>query len=104
MYFDERLDEKATCAFLGGNRPIHASTLWRGVKSGRFSKPIHIGKQSVRWLKSELEADLARMAAERNNVAPAPHPRTRRKNAPAVKRGRKEHLRGKHIRTPPPTQ
>lgn len=63
---DEHLDEQAACAFIGGTRPIHPSTLWRGIKAGRFSKPIKIGAQSVRWRRSELAADLDRMAAERD--------------------------------------
>jgi predicted DNA-binding transcriptional regulator AlpA len=43
--------------------------LWRGVKAGRYAKPIKIGPQSVRWRLSELEADIARMVAERDNAA-----------------------------------
>ena len=67
---DEHLDAPAACAFIGGTRPIHPSTLWRGVKAGRFSKPIKIGAQSVRWRRSELAADLDRMAAERDGGKP----------------------------------
>jgi predicted DNA-binding transcriptional regulator AlpA len=63
---NELLDEGATCRFLGGSRPINPSTLWRGVKAGRYSKPIKISSQAVRWRRSELEADIERMAAKRN--------------------------------------
>jgi predicted DNA-binding transcriptional regulator AlpA len=70
MDFDERLDVKAACAFIGGSRPIDPATLYRGVQTGRFSKPIPIGKQGRRWLRSELQADLDRMAAERDAQPP----------------------------------
>jgi predicted DNA-binding transcriptional regulator AlpA len=62
---DELLDMYAACQFIGGSRPINPATLWRGVKSGRFSKPIKIGAQAVRWRRCELAADIERMAAER---------------------------------------
>ena len=62
---DEYLDEEAACAFIGGTRPIHPSTLWRNVKSGRYSRPIKISKQAVRWRRSELLADLDRLVSER---------------------------------------
>jgi predicted DNA-binding transcriptional regulator AlpA len=43
-----------TCAFFGGStKPIHASTLWRGVKAGRYPKPILTGPNMRRWLPSE---------------------------------------------------
>lgn len=63
---DDLLDVYAACQFIGGSRPINPATLWRGIKAGRFSKPIRIGAQSVRWRRSELQADLDRMAAERD--------------------------------------
>jgi predicted DNA-binding transcriptional regulator AlpA len=66
MSDNELLDEEAACRFLGGSRPIHPTTLWRGVKVGRYSKPIKISKQAVRWLRNELADDIARMAAERD--------------------------------------
>lgn len=66
---DERdtdlIDEAEACREIGGNKPINPSTLWRGVKNGRYSKPIHIGPQSVRWIRGELRSDIARMKAER---------------------------------------
>jgi predicted DNA-binding transcriptional regulator AlpA len=68
---DELLDVYEACRFLGGSRPINPATLWRGVKSGRFAKPIKIGVQAVRWRRSELAADIERMAAERDGAAAA---------------------------------
>jgi predicted DNA-binding transcriptional regulator AlpA len=66
MQDNELLDVYEACRFLGGSRPINPATLWRGVKAGRFAKPIKIGVQAVRWRRSELAADIARMAAERD--------------------------------------
>ena len=54
--------------FIGGSRPINPATLWRGVKAGRYSRPIKIGPQSVRWRRSELQGDIERMIAERDGV------------------------------------
>ena len=66
MSDDELLDEQATCRFLGGSRPIHKATLRRGVKDGRYSKPIKVGKNINRWRRRELAADVERMVAERD--------------------------------------
>ena len=63
---EEHLDEEAACKFIGGTRPINPATLWRGVKAGRYSKPIKISAQAVRWRRRELAADIERMAAERD--------------------------------------
>ena len=69
MSSEELLDEQAACRFLGGSRPIHPTTLWRGIKAGRYSKPFKVSAQLVRWFRSELAADVERMAAERGNTA-----------------------------------
>jgi predicted DNA-binding transcriptional regulator AlpA len=66
MDYDDLLDVSAACRFIGGNRPIHPSTLWRGVRTGRFSRPLYIGPQNVRWWRAELAADLERMTRERD--------------------------------------
>lgn len=68
---DDLLDVYAACALIGGSRPINPATLWRGVKAGRFSKPIKISAQSVRWRRSELETDIERMIAERDGTEAA---------------------------------
>jgi hypothetical protein len=36
---DEWLDISAACAFIGGTRPIHPATLYRGIKAGRYPPP-----------------------------------------------------------------
>ena len=45
----------ATCAFFGGDKPLNPSTLYRGVKAGRYPAPVHIGTRMSRWLRSECE-------------------------------------------------
>ena len=69
MSDDELLDVYAACQFIGGTRPLNPSTLWRGVKAGRFSNPIKIGVQAVRWRRDELRADIERMNADRETDA-----------------------------------
>jgi predicted DNA-binding transcriptional regulator AlpA len=54
-------------AFFGGTRLIDTSTLYRGMNIARYPRPVHVG--GVRWLRSECEAALARMIAERDATA-----------------------------------
>lgn len=61
------LDQKATCAFFGGSRPIHFATLYRGIKKGRFPKPVKIAPNTARWLRSECEAALTKLVESRDN-------------------------------------
>jgi predicted DNA-binding transcriptional regulator AlpA len=51
------------CHLLGG---IHYATLYRGVRSGRYPKPLHVGPGSSRWLRSEIEACLKSMVEGRS--------------------------------------
>jgi predicted DNA-binding transcriptional regulator AlpA len=46
------MDIVETCRFFGGSKPIHAATLYRGVKSGRFPAPVKIGPNSNRWVRA----------------------------------------------------
>jgi predicted DNA-binding transcriptional regulator AlpA len=59
------LDRGEVCRLFGGTRPINAATLYRGIRLGRYPKPIHVGRSS-RWLRSECEAVLAGMVAGRS--------------------------------------
>jgi predicted DNA-binding transcriptional regulator AlpA len=54
------LDRRAVCEMFGGTKPINPSTLYRGIKLGRYPKPIHIGGSS-RWLASECREVLRRI-------------------------------------------
>jgi predicted DNA-binding transcriptional regulator AlpA len=66
---EELLDRDATCAFFGGSRPIHFATLYRGIKAGRYPKPIFVAPNSARWRRSECQAALNRIIAERDGQA-----------------------------------
>jgi hypothetical protein len=57
---EELLDEIAACLFVGGTDPIDPSTLRR-----RYSPPIKIGAQAVRWPLKNLQADIDRLNSGR---------------------------------------
>jgi predicted DNA-binding transcriptional regulator AlpA len=56
------LNREETCRYFGN---IHPSTLWRGIRQGRFPAPIHIGPQLRRWSRVDCEAALRLMAEAR---------------------------------------
>jgi predicted DNA-binding transcriptional regulator AlpA len=64
MADDELLDIDEVCAFFGGIRPLHPATIYRGL-GVRYPHPVKVGPNSNRSLKSECQAALAAMAAER---------------------------------------
>jgi predicted DNA-binding transcriptional regulator AlpA len=58
----ELLDRASVCRFFGGTeKPIDASTLYRGIRQGRYPRPIKVGPGASRWLRSECEAALQAM-------------------------------------------
>jgi predicted DNA-binding transcriptional regulator AlpA len=59
------LDRAETCRFFGGSRPINPATLYRGIRDGRFPRPVHVGPGTSRWLREECEAALAAMVEAR---------------------------------------
>jgi hypothetical protein len=66
----ELMDKDETCRFFGGaNRPINAATLYRGMQTSRYPKPIKVGANSSRWIKSECAAALAKIIADRDSKA-----------------------------------
>jgi hypothetical protein len=61
----EHMDCDETRAFFGGaKKPIDTSTLYRGMREGRFPRPINVG--GARWLRSECEATVQALIAKRN--------------------------------------
>ena len=67
---DEMMTLPAVLAFFGGDRPIHYSTLYRGITAGRYPKPVRIGPNTSRWLRSEcLVARQALIDARDREVA-----------------------------------
>jgi predicted DNA-binding transcriptional regulator AlpA len=61
----ELLDRAETCRFFGGSRPINPATLYRGIRLGRYPRPVKVGPGSSRWLREECESALARMVEGR---------------------------------------
>jgi predicted DNA-binding transcriptional regulator AlpA len=59
------LDKVEVCRFFGGTRPLNAATLYRGIRKGRYPKPVKVGPGSSRWLRSECENALAQMVEGR---------------------------------------
>jgi predicted DNA-binding transcriptional regulator AlpA len=60
------LDRLEACRFFGGNRPLNPATLYRGIRLGRYPRPIKVGPGSSYWLRSECEAALAKMMEARS--------------------------------------
>ncbi len=55
----------AACRLLGGDdTPINPSTLWRWIKAGRYSPPIKVGMNAVRFKRSVLLAERDKGRAE----------------------------------------
>jgi hypothetical protein len=63
---DEWLDMPATCAVIGGNRPIHPSTYYRGVKAGLYPAPEKRGRNVSRVNHDKLKASLRKLAEPAN--------------------------------------
>jgi predicted DNA-binding transcriptional regulator AlpA len=61
----ELLTLRDVCALFGGSRPIDPSTLYRGIRAGRYPAPIKVGPGSSRWLRAEVEGAIAAMVARR---------------------------------------
>jgi predicted DNA-binding transcriptional regulator AlpA len=58
----ELIDREETCRDLGG---ISQATLYRGVNSGRYPRPVHVGPNTVRWIRAEVKACKIAMMASR---------------------------------------
>jgi hypothetical protein len=64
---DDLWERKTVEAYFGGNRPLHTSTLYRGIRDGIYPKPIRVSRSAVRWLASECRAAAQRMIAARDD-------------------------------------
>jgi predicted DNA-binding transcriptional regulator AlpA len=69
MQYHDLLLVSEVCEFFGGSRPLNPSTLYRGIKEGRYPRPIKIGPGSSRWLRTEYEAARDRLVAKRDEAA-----------------------------------
>jgi predicted DNA-binding transcriptional regulator AlpA len=56
------MDLPTTCVFWGGSRPIDASTLYRGIKAGRFPPAEKTSPNIRRWNLGKCRAAKARNA------------------------------------------
>jgi predicted DNA-binding transcriptional regulator AlpA len=63
---DDLMSMKSVLRFFGGDKPIHASTLYRGMDRGRFPRPVKPSPNVARWLRSECEAAKRRAIEERD--------------------------------------
>jgi len=71
-------DELTVRKFFGGaSRPIHRSTLHRGVKNGAYPPPFKAGaKQANRWIPDECRRARDAMLAARGDKKAAGEPST----------------------------
>ena len=73
-------------AYFGGIKPIHISTLYRGIDSGIYPPPIYVSSNSVRWVPRECRAARQRMLAARNQPKPKPAKPRGRKPGQSIER------------------
>jgi hypothetical protein len=52
--------------FFGGDKPLHQSTLYRGMVAKLYPRPILVAGNAARWLADECRDALARMIAARD--------------------------------------
>ena len=68
----ELWDRETVLAYFGGSKPIHVSTLYRGVNSGIYPPPMNVSANVVRWIGHECRDARQRMMGERGKT---PKPR-----------------------------
>jgi len=56
------LNIRQTCWLFGS---IHPASLYRGIRAGRFPRPVKVGPGTSRWLRHEVEACLAGLVDRR---------------------------------------
>lgn len=67
---DDLVPITVACQMIGGkDTPITASTLYKGIKTGRFPGPIKLGPGTSRWRRSEILAFLDRAMSDRDGRA-----------------------------------
>jgi predicted DNA-binding transcriptional regulator AlpA len=74
---DELWDAPKVQEYFGGSKPIHISTLYRGVNSGLYPRPMNVSPNVVRWIPRECRAARKRMLDERGDPKPPPPPARR---------------------------
>jgi predicted DNA-binding transcriptional regulator AlpA len=71
MENDELLDKDAACRLIGGSRPINPATLYRGVKTGIYPRPVKVAPNVSRWRKSEIVSAIEKRIAQRDALVAA---------------------------------
>jgi predicted DNA-binding transcriptional regulator AlpA len=66
MFNPDLMDVNATCAFFGGSKPIDPATLYRGIATEMYPRPVKLGRKTSRWLRSECEEALRKLIAARD--------------------------------------
>jgi hypothetical protein len=74
----ELWERKTVLAYFGGDKPLHVSTLYRGMTTGIYPKPVNTSGNTARWIADECRTALERMIAARDQPKP-----------PTKRRGRK---------------
>ena len=72
---DEMMSIGTVLEYFGGDTPLHYSTLYRGIAAGRYPKPVSIGPNSRRWLRSECREARQKLIDARDNELPNPQHR-----------------------------
>jgi predicted DNA-binding transcriptional regulator AlpA len=80
----ELWDKQAVLQYFGGTKPLHLSTLYRGMASGIYPRPINVSANVVRWVADECRATTQRMLAARDEPK-QPTGRGRKRGASAAK-------------------
>jgi hypothetical protein len=75
---DDLYDLDFLCRFFGGTgSPLHPSTIYRCVASGRISQPIKTAANTNRWLGREIKADRQRLIDAKREPLLSPYARKR---------------------------
>jgi predicted DNA-binding transcriptional regulator AlpA len=84
---DELWDAQKVLEYFGGTtKPIHISTLYRGIIGKVYPPPINVSPNVVRWLPRECREARQRMIAARDLPKPKPvKPRGRKRGASVAK-------------------
>lgn len=62
----ELWSKETVLKFFGGDKPLHLSTLYRGMELNRYPRPIMVAGNAARWVRSECEAAQRAMFAKRD--------------------------------------
>jgi predicted DNA-binding transcriptional regulator AlpA len=47
-----------------GPIPVGKSTWWEGVRSGRFPKPVHLGRHTTAWRVEDIRALISQLGGK----------------------------------------